>query len=75
MYVSQQTWYFVDELSKEPTIVPQKLSPLANVSKGRGSRPDKLTKQHDVGDAEQRMQDIVRAQGRLSSVEEGRQDS
>ncbi|KAG1855725.1 hypothetical protein DFJ58DRAFT_913785 [Suillus subalutaceus] len=40
--------------------------PFERVFKGRGSRPAKTTTQHDVGDAEQRMQDIVRAQGRLS---------
>ncbi|KAG2362029.1 hypothetical protein BDR07DRAFT_1080716 [Suillus spraguei] len=36
-------------------------------SKCRRSRPAKPTKQHDVGDIERRMQNIVPAQGRLSN--------
>jgi ATP-dependent RNA helicase DDX31/DBP7 len=53
-------------LREAPKTITDGRNKVTSTSKGRGSRPAKFTKQHDVGDAEQRMQDIVRAQGRLS---------
>ncbi|KAG2150871.1 P-loop containing nucleoside triphosphate hydrolase protein [Suillus clintonianus] len=53
-------------LREAPKTITDGKNKISSASKGRGSRPVKSTKQHDVGDAEQRMQDIVRAQGRLS---------
>lgn len=53
-------------LREAPKTITDGRNKVTSTSKGRGSRPAKSTKQHDVGDAEQRMQDIVRAQGRLS---------
>ncbi|KAG2079147.1 P-loop containing nucleoside triphosphate hydrolase protein [Suillus decipiens] len=53
-------------LREAPKTITDGKNKTASVSKSRGSRPAKNTKQYDVGDAEQRMQNIVRAQGRLS---------
>ncbi|KAG0700741.1 P-loop containing nucleoside triphosphate hydrolase protein [Suillus ampliporus] len=53
-------------LREAPKTITDGKNKFSSASKGRGSRPAKSKKQHDVGDAEQRMQDIVRAQGRLS---------
>ncbi|KAG2036447.1 hypothetical protein BDR03DRAFT_866006, partial [Suillus americanus] len=53
-------------LREAPNTITDRKNKISSVSKGRGLRPVKSTAQHDVGDAEQRMQDIVRAQGRLS---------
>ncbi|KAG1878338.1 P-loop containing nucleoside triphosphate hydrolase protein [Suillus subluteus] len=53
-------------LREAPKTITDRKTKISNVSKGRSSRPAKSTAQHDVGDAEQRMQDIVRAQGRLT---------
>lgn len=53
-------------LREAPKTITDGRNKVTSTSKSRGSRPAKFTKQHDVGDAEQRMQDIVRAQGRLS---------
>ncbi|KAG1735144.1 P-loop containing nucleoside triphosphate hydrolase protein [Suillus paluster] len=56
-------------LREAPKTITDGKNKNSSASKSRGSRPAKSaksTKQHDVGDAEQRMQDIVRAQGRLS---------
>ncbi|KAG2148263.1 P-loop containing nucleoside triphosphate hydrolase protein, partial [Suillus cothurnatus] len=50
-------------LRETPNTITDRKSKISRVSKSRGSRS---ATQHDVGDAEQRMQDIVRAQGRLS---------
>lgn len=52
-------------LREAPKTITDGKNKISSASKGRGSRPTKPTK-HDVGDAEQRMQDVVRAQGRLS---------
>ncbi|KAG2338709.1 DEAD-domain-containing protein [Suillus weaverae] len=53
-------------LREAPKTISDGKHKTTSASKGRGSRPAKPAKQHDVGDAEQRMQNIVRAQGRLS---------
>ncbi|KAG1730754.1 P-loop containing nucleoside triphosphate hydrolase protein [Suillus lakei] len=53
-------------LREAPKTISDGKNKISSASQGRGTRPAKSTKQHDVGDAEQRMQDIVRAQGRLS---------
>ncbi|KAG2031564.1 DEAD-domain-containing protein [Suillus americanus] len=53
-------------LREAPNTITDRKNKTSSVYKARGSRPAKSTTQHDVGDAEQRMQDIVRAQGRLS---------
>jgi ATP-dependent RNA helicase DDX31/DBP7 len=50
-------------LREAPNTITDRKNKISSVSKSRGSRS---ATQHDVGDAEQRMQDIVRAQGRLS---------
>lgn len=50
-------------LREAPNTITDRKNKISSVSKSRGSRS---AAQHDVGDAEQRMQDIVRAQGRLS---------
>ena len=54
-------------LREAPKTISDGKKRIAIKTKGHGSRPAKSTKSHDgVGDAEQRMQDVVRAQGRLS---------
>ncbi|KAG1855641.1 P-loop containing nucleoside triphosphate hydrolase protein [Suillus subalutaceus] len=53
-------------LREAPNSITDRKNKFTSVSKGRGSRPAKSTTQYDIGDAGQRMQDIVRAQGRLS---------
>ncbi|KAG2132417.1 P-loop containing nucleoside triphosphate hydrolase protein, partial [Suillus bovinus] len=53
-------------LREAPKTITDGKNKVTGASKGRGSRPAKATEQHDVGDAEKRMQNIVRAQGRLS---------
>ncbi|KAG1888117.1 P-loop containing nucleoside triphosphate hydrolase protein [Suillus subluteus] len=53
-------------LREAPNTITDRKNKFTSVSKGRGSRPAKSTTQYDIGDAGQRMQDIVRAQGRLS---------
>ncbi|KAG2363923.1 hypothetical protein BDR07DRAFT_1608491 [Suillus spraguei] len=53
-------------LREAPKTITDGKNKTASVSKSRGSRPAKNTKQHDVGDVKQRMQNIVHAQGRLS---------
>ncbi|KAG1777459.1 P-loop containing nucleoside triphosphate hydrolase protein [Suillus placidus] len=53
-------------LREAPKTITDGKNKATSASKGLGSRPTKPAKQHDVGDAEQRMQNIVRAQGRLS---------
>ncbi|KAG1741366.1 hypothetical protein EDB19DRAFT_1973362 [Suillus lakei] len=53
-------------LRKAPKTITDGKNKVFSASKGRDSRPVKSTKEHGVGDAEQRMQNIVRAQGRLS---------
>ncbi|OJA09195.1 hypothetical protein AZE42_00705 [Rhizopogon vesiculosus] len=52
-------------LREAPKTISDGKKKIASASKGHGARPAKSTKSHDGG-AEQRMQDIVRAQGRLS---------
>lgn len=52
-------------LREAPKTISGWKNKIASAPKGHGSRPTKSTKPHDGG-AEQRMQDIVRAQGRLS---------
>ncbi|KAG1741348.1 hypothetical protein EDB19DRAFT_1828157 [Suillus lakei] len=54
------------ELREAPKTITDGKNKVFNVSKGRGSRPAKSTKQHGFSDAEQRMQNIVRVQGQLS---------
>ncbi|KAG1847929.1 P-loop containing nucleoside triphosphate hydrolase protein [Suillus subluteus] len=49
-------------LREAPNTITDHKNKISNVSKGRGSCPAKSTAQHDIGDAEQRMQDAVRAQ-------------
>lgn len=53
-------------LRETPGTVSGGKKKIASASKGHGARSATSTKPHDNGDAEQRMQDIVRAQGRLS---------
>ncbi|KAG0694371.1 hypothetical protein DFH29DRAFT_880754 [Suillus ampliporus] len=53
-------------LREAPKTITDGKSKISSASKCCSSRPAKLIKLHDVGGAEQRMQNIVRAQGRLS---------
>ncbi|KAG1740019.1 hypothetical protein EDB19DRAFT_1908614 [Suillus lakei] len=51
-------------LREAPKTITDGKNKISSASRGRGSRPIIIsTKQHDVGDAEQRTQNIVRAQG------------
>jgi ATP-dependent RNA helicase DDX31/DBP7 len=53
-------------LREAPKAVTGGKKKVASASKGHASRPAKSTRMHDGDNAEQRMQDVVRAQGRLS---------
>ncbi|KAJ8588486.1 DEAD-domain-containing protein [Rhizopogon salebrosus TDB-379] len=53
-------------LREAPKAVTGGKKKVASASKGHASRPAKSIRMHDGDNAEQRMQDVVRAQGRLS---------
>ncbi|KAG2363926.1 hypothetical protein BDR07DRAFT_1402828 [Suillus spraguei] len=53
-------------LREAPKAITDGKNKTTSASKGLGSRPAEPTKQYDVDDAEQRTQNMVSAQGRLS---------